>query len=321
MGVSILPETPGSSRLSVYYTSLMTDAPPTSSLRFATHGHHRLSYERIAADIADSDSADDHPTETVVLLHALLAGRGEFATLRTLLTNRFNLLLPDARGHGASAAIPDQRYTILTAASELDAILDAAGESRVHLLGHGLGGAVAIAYSSVRAQRVLTLTLIDPAVPNLLAGDPDSAVAAAYDDARRADDLAADTAYKGVPERAVDQYLAPRSGPDWRATASRPMVGAIRRHASALAGSLVALSTFTPDAQKLGALTLPTTIFTTATARPVTRFANQRLAGLMPESRLVDLPAGSPDDPLRSPLSGAAASAVAGFLLDRSEHS
>jgi pimeloyl-ACP methyl ester carboxylesterase len=312
MDVSILSEAPGSSRLSVYYTSHMTDAPPTSSLRFATHGHHRLSYELIPADHA--------PTETVVLLHALLAGRCEFAALRTLLSDRFNLLLPDARGHGASAAIPDQRYTIQTAASELDAILDAAGESRVHLLGHGLGGAVAIAYASVRARRVLTLTLIDPAVPNLLAGDPDSTVAA-YDDARRADDLAADTAYKGITERAVDQYLAPRSGPDWRATASRPMVGAIRRHASALAGSLVALSNFTPDAQKLGALTLPTIIFTTATARPVTRFANQRLARLMPESRLVDLPAGSPDDPLRSPLSGAAASALAGFLLDRSEHS
>ncbi len=293
----------------------MTILTSQSRNHFATHGHHRLSYELITPDSTEPTRA----TETVVLLHSLLAGRGEFAALRALLTDRFRLILPDARGHGASAAIPDQRYSIQIAASELDAILDAAGETSVHLLGHDLGGAIAVAYATIRPQRVHTLTLIDPALPNLLAGHPDPTVAAMYDEATRADNLAADTAYKGVTERAVDQYLAPRSGPDWRTTAPKPMIGTIRRHATALAGFLAALTSYTVDADKLGALAVPTTIFTTATARPVTRFTNQRLGSLMPRSNLVDLPPGDPDDPLRSPLSGAAASIIADTLLSRSQ--
>jgi pimeloyl-ACP methyl ester carboxylesterase len=295
----------------------MIDAQPTSSLRFANHGHHRLSYEVILSTPARNQPQNDHPTETLVLLHSLLVGRAEFAALRSLLANRFRLILPDARGHGASAAIPDQRYSIQVAASELDAILDVAGETSVHLLGHDLGGAVTVAYATVRPECIRSLTLIDPAILNLLAGDPDPTVAAAYDEAQKTDTLAADTAYKGVTERAVDQYLAPRSGPDWRTTAPKPMTGTIHRHAAALAGSLSALSSFTLDAQKIGALAIPATIYTTPSARPVTRFANRRLAGLIPGSRLDDLPAGDPDDPLRSPLSGAAASAIAGALLNR----
>jgi pimeloyl-ACP methyl ester carboxylesterase len=290
----------------------MTITTPQARNHFAAHGHHRLSYERITPDATN-------PTETLVLLHSLLAGRAEFAQLRGLLASSFRLILPDARGHGASAAIPDQRYTIQTAASELDAILDDAGEGQVHLLGHDLGGAVAIAYATVRPERIRSLTLIDPAVLSLLAGDPDPAVAAAYEEARSADALAADTAYKGVTDRAVDQYLGPRTGPDWRATAPKPVLGTIRRHAAALAGSLAALSTYSPDVLRLGALSAPTAIISTATARPVARFTNQRLASLLPGSTHAELPAGDPGDLLTSPLSGAAAVALAASLTGRSQ--
>jgi pimeloyl-ACP methyl ester carboxylesterase len=288
----------------------MIDPHPTASRRFATHGHHRLSYELVTSNPAVH-------TETLVLLHALLAGPAEFAALRGALPGTFRLILPDARGHGASAAIPDQRYTIQTAASELDAILDDAGEGSVHLLGHDLGGAVAIAYATVRPERIRSLTLIDPAVPTLLSGDPDPAVAAAFADARTADTLAADTAYKGVTERAVDQYLGARSGPDWRATAPQPVLAMIRRHAAALAGSLAALSSYTPDVQRLASLNLNATILSTATARPVALFTNQRLAAVWPRSSLGDLPAANPDDPLRSPLSGPAAAVIAESLSGR----
>lgn len=294
----------------------MIDPSPTGSLRFAAHGHHRLSYEVVSA--SDTNSGG-HAVQTLVLLHSLLAGRAEFASIRSILAGRFRLILPDARGHGASAAIPDQRYTIPTAASELDAILEDAGERHVHLLGHDLGGAVAIAYASVRPGRVRSLTLIDPAVPNILAGDPDPAIAAAYDEAMRSDATAADTAYKGVTERAVDQYYGPRAGSDWRADAPKPVLGTIRRHATALAGSLAALSSFNPDTTKLGDLAVPTTIFSTAAARPVARFTNERLASHVPGSSIGELPAGNPDDPVRSPLSGAAASAIAESLAGRFE--
>lgn len=288
----------------------MIDTQFNSSLRFASHSHHRLSYELITPNTPS--------TETIVLLHSLLSGRGEFAALRSLLAGQFRLILPDARGHGASAAIPDQRYTIQIAASELDAILDDAGETSVHLLGHDLGGAVAFAYACIRPQRVQTLTLIDPALPNLLAGETDPTVATVYDESQRADALAADTAYKGVTDRAVDQYLTPRSGPDWRTTASKPAIGTIRRHAAALAGCLTAISSYTPDTDKITALAIPATIYTTVSARPINRFINQRLAGLIPGADLVDLPAGNAGDPLRSPLSGAAADTIAQTLLNRS---
>ena len=287
----------------------MIDTQFNSSLHFASHSHHRLSYELITPTTPS--------TETVVLLHSLLTGRAEFAALRNLLATHVRLILPDARGHGASAAIPDQRYTIQIAASELDAILDAAGETSVHLLGHDLGGAVAVAYACVRPQRVRGLTLVDPTLPNVLAGDPDPAVAAALDESRRVDARAADTAYKGVTDRAVDQYLTPRSGPDWRSTAPKPVIGTIRRHAAALAGTLAAISSYTPDSDKLNSLAVPTTIYTTAGARPVTRFINQHLAGLIPDTELIDLPAGNADDPLRSPLSGAAAAVIAQAHLNQ----
>lgn len=95
-----------------------------------------------------------------VLIHGFLGSGRNLATLarRTLARDPSRtVILPDLTGHGVSPPLPPGA-DLFTLATDL---LDTLGEEPTDLVGHSLGGRVALAAARLAPQRVRTLTLLD----------------------------------------------------------------------------------------------------------------------------------------------------------------
>jgi len=75
------------------------------------------------------------------------------------LADRFDLILPDLRGFGASDAV-ETAYNMDDLASDLARLLDHLGIEKAYLAGHSMGGYVSLAFARAYPQRMLGLGLI-----------------------------------------------------------------------------------------------------------------------------------------------------------------
>lgn len=84
------------------------------------------------------------------------------------------LLAWDARGFGGSRAAPTDSYVFADYLGDLDALLDRLSpDAPVDLLGHSMGGNIAMSYAGVRPQRVRRLINVEGF--GMPAADPDAA--------------------------------------------------------------------------------------------------------------------------------------------------
>src|SRR5947208_2442807 len=95
----------------------------------------------------------------VVLLHGLASQR-RFWNLVVPALAGLPVLAVDQRGHGGSDR-PDEGYAVHEAAADLAPALDAVGWSRVVLVGHSWGAAVAAAFAALHPERALALVCLD----------------------------------------------------------------------------------------------------------------------------------------------------------------
>ncbi|MGD0766194.1 MAG: alpha/beta hydrolase [Dehalococcoidia bacterium] len=74
----------------------------------------------------------------------------------------YRVLVMDLRGHGRSEAPSDRSsYNVLTMSTDVEQLIDGAGFSTYHLVGHSMGGAIAQEIALRSPQRLLSLTLVD----------------------------------------------------------------------------------------------------------------------------------------------------------------
>lgn len=92
----------------------------------------------------------------LVLVHGFTGSREDFVGVADDLEDLGRLLLVDQRGHGDSAK-PGRGYTLERLAE------DHAGVARADLLGHSMGGMVALRVALRRPERVASLVLMDSA--------------------------------------------------------------------------------------------------------------------------------------------------------------
>ncbi|SDR27535.1 alpha/beta fold hydrolase [Natronobacterium texcoconense] len=122
----------------------------------------------------ERDENDD--SDPVVFLQDVGAGRWTWRWQREAVADEYEVLAPDSRGTGRSDAglpplvsrLPGKLrtplvlnaagYSVAGLAADLEAVLEDAGLSRVHLVGAGLGGMVAQQYA-IDFSRAKTLTL------------------------------------------------------------------------------------------------------------------------------------------------------------------
>lgn len=120
----------------------------------------------------------------LVLLHgATSVGREDFAAQVPLFSKAFQLILPDARGHGGTRwdAALGFRYDWLV--DDLTAFADALGLDTFHLLGFSMGAMTALQFAAASPARLRTLVIVGIATHR----EPRTSVARRLMDPRRAD--------------------------------------------------------------------------------------------------------------------------------------
>jgi esterase len=98
-----------------------------------------------------------HPP--LVILHGMLGSSRNWQTAGRDLTARFHVLALDLRNHGASPRGETMSYPEM--ADDVIGWLDALGLSRVTLLGHSMGGKIAMVLACRHPERVERLILVD----------------------------------------------------------------------------------------------------------------------------------------------------------------
>ena len=116
----------------------------------ADAGGRKISY---AGDGTDGD--------VILLVHGYGGDRNSWLFLQEPLAAKYRVYALDLPGHGTSAKdVGDGSAGVL--ADAVVAVLDALGAARAHLVGHSMGGAVALAAAARDPGRIASLTLIAP---------------------------------------------------------------------------------------------------------------------------------------------------------------
>lgn len=97
----------------------------------------------------------------VVLLHGLTGSGACWAPLARSLESEYDVVMPDARGHGHSST-PLHGYRYEDHASDVLELIRGLGLSAPVLLGHSMGGMTAAVVASLTAQNLRGVILADP---------------------------------------------------------------------------------------------------------------------------------------------------------------
>jgi pimeloyl-ACP methyl ester carboxylesterase len=97
----------------------------------------------------------------LILLHgAGSSGRVNFSAQLPVLASAFRLLLPDARGHGATRWDPADGFRAAWLVDDLEGFVDALGLDTFHLAGFSMGAMTALGFAVRQPDRVRTLVVV-----------------------------------------------------------------------------------------------------------------------------------------------------------------
>ncbi|MBF7052378.1 alpha/beta fold hydrolase [Halomonas sp. KAO] len=144
----------------------------------------------------------------LVVIHGLFGSADNWRSHIKAWEERHRVVAVDLRNHGRSPHVEGMGYTAM--ADDILALLDSLSISRAHLLGHSMGGKVAITLARRAPERVASLIIGDIA-PVAYGHDHDSVMAGLrrVKEGRPANRREADTMLaEHVKERAVRLFLA-----------------------------------------------------------------------------------------------------------------
>ncbi len=98
---------------------------------------------------------------TAVLVHGNGGHAHWWDALVPALVPGWRVVAPDLRGHGESDWAEPPRYRVEDFAADLSAVLDALAPGPVPLVGHSMGGRIAVWYAAEHAERVRALGVLD----------------------------------------------------------------------------------------------------------------------------------------------------------------
>jgi pimeloyl-ACP methyl ester carboxylesterase len=129
----------------------------------AACGDRAMSPSRIAGP-AGTLAADDggQGVLPIVLLHSLAGNSTHWSKQLEHLRRTRRAVAFDFRGHGRSERPGNGDYTIAGMAGDVGAVVDTLGLKTFVLVGHSMGGGVALTYAGTHPKRVAALVLLDP---------------------------------------------------------------------------------------------------------------------------------------------------------------
>ncbi|CAO5151902.1 AB hydrolase-1 domain-containing protein [Frankia sp. AiPs1] len=124
-----------------------------------------LGVSAVAAESGSAGGARSGDGGLLVLVHGIAGSAEDWAAVAVDLAASRPVVAYDHRGHGASGWAPGgrQQYTFDLLFADLVRVLDALGPAPVHLLGHSMGGVIALRYALEHPRRLRSLILVDTA--------------------------------------------------------------------------------------------------------------------------------------------------------------
>jgi pimeloyl-ACP methyl ester carboxylesterase len=125
---------------------------------------HRFEAQRQPLSMAYFDVAPETPNgKTVVLLHGKNFSAAYWApTIRSLTRHGYRVIAPDQIGFGKSSKPGAYQYSFAELAGNTRALLAAAGISNSIVVGHSMGGMLAVRYALLFHDNTEKLVLVDP---------------------------------------------------------------------------------------------------------------------------------------------------------------
>jgi esterase len=100
--------------------------------------------------------------QPLMLLHGLFGSADNWHTVAKYFSQHYQVISVDLRNHGRSPHHDSQTY--IDMADDLIALLDTLNLGSVYLLGHSLGGKVAMQFATLYPERVKKLIIVDMAM-------------------------------------------------------------------------------------------------------------------------------------------------------------
>jgi pimeloyl-ACP methyl ester carboxylesterase len=181
----------------------------------------------------------------LVLLHGFPLDHHLWDDVVPLLEDSFDLILPDLRGFGESETV-DTPYTMEDYVSDIASLLDQLGIQKAAIVGHSMGGYVALAFARLYPERVNGLALVSSQAP----ADPPERKEGRYKSA-------ADVAEKGIG--GVVETMTPKftSDPRLQTTAREIME---KQQPAAYIGALKAMAERLDSTSLLSSFLFPVVI-------------------------------------------------------------
>ena len=130
---------------------------------FAACGDRTVSTTRVSGPTAvlavDDGGSGGLP---VVFVHSLAGNSTHWSKQLEHLRRTRRAVALDLRGHGRSERPRNGDYTIAGMAGDVAAVADTLGLDKFVLVGHSMGGGVALEYAGAHPDRVAGLVLVDP---------------------------------------------------------------------------------------------------------------------------------------------------------------
>lgn len=108
----------------------------------------------------------DHQSPPVLLLHGITGDHTAWDEVAEHLADRYHVFALDQRGHGASDR--PEKYSFRLMAEDMWAVADALGIEKMRLVGHSMGGVVALIAAQLHPDRVTHLVVEEAPPPTPL---------------------------------------------------------------------------------------------------------------------------------------------------------
>lgn len=160
-------------------------------------------------EIAFEDLGDP-AARPLVLVHGFTGHRDDFVNVRDALATRRRVLVPDLRGHGDSgrSARPED-YTFEAAVGDLLGLLDALDVDRCDLLGHSMGGMVALRFALAHPERLASFVAMNTSpepTAGMLSGGLEKAACIALEAGMAVLQEKAEQAARRTPDPVIERW-------------------------------------------------------------------------------------------------------------------
>jgi pimeloyl-ACP methyl ester carboxylesterase len=127
--------------------------------------HHTIRRDGLAWHVATTGNTSAPP---LVMLHCWTGNWRMWESTIEALGDRYHYILPDHLGFGGSDKPRGDQYGIGLQAERTRFLLSELGVSRASVIGHSMGGQIALTYAGLYPDQVEKLVVVDPAVTGKL---------------------------------------------------------------------------------------------------------------------------------------------------------